>query len=57
MAALPPSALELLEQLEQLRALDHGMDIRVADALVAPGADVNTTADLAAVEALLAAGG
>ena len=51
------SALELLEQLEQLRALDHGMDIRVADALVAPGADVNTTADLAAVEALLAAGG
>ena len=57
MAALPPSALELLEQLEQLRALDHGMDIRVADALVAPGADVNTKADLAAVEALLAAGG
>ncbi len=57
MAALPPSALELLEQLEQLRALDNGMDIRVADALVAPGADVNTKADLAAVEALLAAGG
>ena len=54
-AALPPSALELLEQLEQLRALDHGMDIRVADALVAPGQDVNTAADLATVEALLAA--
>jgi 3-deoxy-manno-octulosonate cytidylyltransferase (CMP-KDO synthetase) len=57
MAALPPSALELLEQLEQLRALEDGMDIRVADARVAPGADVNTAADLAAVEALLVAGG
>jgi 3-deoxy-manno-octulosonate cytidylyltransferase (CMP-KDO synthetase) len=55
-AALPPSALELREQLEQLRALEHGMDIRVADAQVTPGADVNTAADLAAVEALLAAG-
>jgi 3-deoxy-manno-octulosonate cytidylyltransferase (CMP-KDO synthetase) len=56
-AALPPSALELTEQLEQLRALEHGMDIRVADAQTTPGADVNTAADLAAVEALLAAGG
>jgi 3-deoxy-manno-octulosonate cytidylyltransferase (CMP-KDO synthetase) len=55
-AALPPSALELREQLEQLRALEHGMDIRVADAWLTPGADVNTAADLAAVEALLAAG-
>ncbi|HEX2791488.1 MAG TPA: 3-deoxy-manno-octulosonate cytidylyltransferase [Steroidobacteraceae bacterium] len=56
-AALPPSEHELLEQLEQLRALDHGMDIRVADAVVAPGIEVNTPADLAAVEALLAARG
>jgi 3-deoxy-manno-octulosonate cytidylyltransferase (CMP-KDO synthetase) len=56
-AALPPSEHELLEQLEQLRALDHGMDIRVADALVAPGIEVNTPADLAAVEALLATRG
>jgi 3-deoxy-manno-octulosonate cytidylyltransferase (CMP-KDO synthetase) len=55
-AALPPSAIELREQLEQLRALEHGMDIRVADAQVTPGADVNTAADLAAVEALLTAG-
>jgi 3-deoxy-manno-octulosonate cytidylyltransferase (CMP-KDO synthetase) len=55
LAALPPSALELREQLEQLRALEHGMDIRVADALVAPGADVNTAADLAAMEAQLTA--
>jgi 3-deoxy-manno-octulosonate cytidylyltransferase (CMP-KDO synthetase) len=56
LSALAPSALEQLEQLEQLRALEHGMDVRVADALVAPGADVNTVADLAVVEALLAAG-
>ncbi len=55
MAALPPSVLEQLEQLEQLRALENGMDIRVADAQCAPGPDVNTTADIAAVEALLAA--
>src|SRR3984885_9927151 len=54
---LPPSEHELLEQLEQLRALDHGMDIRVADAIVAPGMEVNTAADLAAVEALIAARG
>jgi 3-deoxy-manno-octulosonate cytidylyltransferase (CMP-KDO synthetase) len=53
-AALPPSEHEQVEQLEQLRALDHGMDIRVADAVVAPGIEVNTPADLAAVEALLA---
>jgi len=56
-AALPPSEHEGLEQLEQLRALDHGMDIRVADAVVTPGVEVNTAADLAAVEALLAAQG
>jgi len=54
-AALPPSEHEGLEQLEQLRALDHGMDIRVADAAVTPGVEVNTPADLAVVEALLAA--
>jgi 3-deoxy-manno-octulosonate cytidylyltransferase (CMP-KDO synthetase) len=53
-AAQPPSEHELLEQLEQLRALDHGMNIRVADALVASGIEVNTAADLARVEALLA---
>ena len=54
LAALPPSALEQLEQLEQLRALENGLEIRVADALVNPGADVNTAADVARVEALLA---
>ncbi len=56
LSGLPPSALERLEQLEQLRPLEHGMEIRVADALVPAGADVNTAADVARVEALLAEG-
>jgi 3-deoxy-manno-octulosonate cytidylyltransferase (CMP-KDO synthetase) len=55
LAALAPSSLETLEKLEQLRALENGMDIRVADALAAPGSDVNTAADVASVAALLAA--
>jgi len=54
MAALPPAALEQLEKLEQLRALEHGLDIRVADSNVAPGPDVNTPQDVLQVEALLA---
>jgi 3-deoxy-manno-octulosonate cytidylyltransferase (CMP-KDO synthetase) len=56
LAATAPSALEELEKLEQLRALEHGMEIRVASASVAPGGDVNTAADIPRVEALLAAG-
>jgi 3-deoxy-manno-octulosonate cytidylyltransferase (CMP-KDO synthetase) len=56
LAALPPSQLEQIEKLEQLRALEHGMDIRVAHAVVPPGPDVNTAQDLAAVAALLEAG-
>lgn len=55
LAALRPTMLEQVEKLEQLRALENGMDIRVDDALVAPGPDVNTAEDLARVEALLAA--
>ncbi|MEP7311806.1 MAG: 3-deoxy-manno-octulosonate cytidylyltransferase [Pseudomonadota bacterium] len=55
LAGLPPSPLEQLEKLEQLRVLEHGMEIRVADALVAPGPDVNTAEDLARVDALLEA--
>ena len=56
LAALPPSPLEQLEKLEQLRALEHGMDIRVERASVAPGPDVNTADDVAAVAALLETG-
>jgi 3-deoxy-manno-octulosonate cytidylyltransferase (CMP-KDO synthetase) len=53
MAALPVSALEVAEKLEQLRALEAGFEIRIADAQVAPGPDVNTEADLERVAALL----
>jgi 3-deoxy-manno-octulosonate cytidylyltransferase (CMP-KDO synthetase) len=53
LAALQPTPLEQLEKLEQLRALENGFDIRVAECAVPPGADVNTREDLARVEALL----
>lgn len=53
LAALPPSTLEHLEKLEQLRALDHGLDVRVADADTLPGPDVNTAEDIGRVEAML----
>lgn len=55
LAGLPPSHLERLEKLEQLRALEHGIEIRIAFALEAPGPDVNTPADLARAEAALVA--
>jgi 3-deoxy-manno-octulosonate cytidylyltransferase (CMP-KDO synthetase) len=55
LAALKPTPLEQLEKLEQLRALENGFDIRVADCVVPPGADVNTREDLARVETLLKA--
>ena len=55
LAALQPTPLERLERLEQLRALEHGMDIRVDNATVLPGPDVNTPDDVARVVALLAA--
>jgi 3-deoxy-manno-octulosonate cytidylyltransferase (CMP-KDO synthetase) len=54
LTALPPSALETTEKLEQLRALENGMDIRVAESCVPPGPDVNSPADAARVAALLA---
>jgi len=54
LAALQPTPLERLERLEQLRALEHGMDIRVDNATVLPGTDVNTPDDVARVVALLA---
>jgi 3-deoxy-manno-octulosonate cytidylyltransferase (CMP-KDO synthetase) len=56
LAALAPGALEQREKLEQLRALENGLHIQVADARAAPGPDVNTPADLARVAALLGAG-
>lgn len=46
LASLPPTPLELLEKLEQLRALEHGMEIRVVEAVEPPGVDVNTPDDL-----------
>jgi len=49
LSLLPPSPLELVEKLEQLRALENGMEIRVADAGELPGPDVNTAEDLARV--------
>jgi 3-deoxy-manno-octulosonate cytidylyltransferase (CMP-KDO synthetase) len=55
LAELAPGTLELREQLEQLRALENGLTIRVADACELPGPDVNTLADLARVEALASA--
>jgi 3-deoxy-manno-octulosonate cytidylyltransferase (CMP-KDO synthetase) len=54
LAQLPPGVLEGLEKLEQLRALEHGMHIQLADAIERPGPDVNTLADLERVSALMA---
>jgi 3-deoxy-manno-octulosonate cytidylyltransferase (CMP-KDO synthetase) len=53
MAALPRTALEQHEKLEQLRALENGLEIRVADSVEQPGPDVNTAADLERVTSLL----
>jgi len=46
MTSLPPSELEQIEKLEQLRAMQAGMRIRVAQASVQPGIGVDTPADL-----------
>jgi 3-deoxy-manno-octulosonate cytidylyltransferase (CMP-KDO synthetase) len=53
LASLAPTALENTEKLEQLRALENGLVIRVADAMEKPGPDVNTTADLKRVATLM----
>jgi 3-deoxy-manno-octulosonate cytidylyltransferase (CMP-KDO synthetase) len=53
LTALPPSALEQRERLEQLRALEHGFQIQVATAAATPGPDVNTPEDLVRVERLM----
>jgi 3-deoxy-manno-octulosonate cytidylyltransferase (CMP-KDO synthetase) len=49
LTSLPAGKLEQLEKLEQLRALENGLAIRVADACEKPGQDVNTGEDLARV--------
>ncbi len=54
-AALPQSPLEILEKLEQLRALEHGYRIRVVETQE-PCIGVDTPEDVALVERLLAEG-
>jgi len=53
LAALAPSPLEQREKLEQLRALESGVPIVVAEAMEQPGPDVNTAEDLETVRARL----
>jgi 3-deoxy-manno-octulosonate cytidylyltransferase (CMP-KDO synthetase) len=52
-AAWPPSVLESIEKLEQLRALEHGMRIHVLALDTAPPAGVDTPEDLERVRAML----
>ena len=51
----PPSRLEQIEALEQLRALEHGIKIKVVEAC-ATSTGVDTIADLEKVRELVAAG-
>jgi 3-deoxy-manno-octulosonate cytidylyltransferase (CMP-KDO synthetase) len=51
-ADLASTALETTERLEQLRALENGLEIRVADAIERPGPDVNTPEDFERVLAV-----
>ena len=53
LAAMPPSSLEQAERLEQLRALQAGLAIAIAEASEVPGPGVDTAADLAEIERLL----
>jgi 3-deoxy-manno-octulosonate cytidylyltransferase (CMP-KDO synthetase) len=53
LTALPPSPLELCEKLEQLRALENGLQIHVGLAAEPPGPDVNTPQDLQRVSRLM----
>jgi 3-deoxy-manno-octulosonate cytidylyltransferase (CMP-KDO synthetase) len=56
LTALPPGELELTEKLEQLRALQAGMKLVVAEAAATPPAGVDTEADLLRVRAALSSG-
>jgi 3-deoxy-manno-octulosonate cytidylyltransferase (CMP-KDO synthetase) len=53
LASLPPAPLEEAEGLEQLRALHHGMRIRVVPLREEGGVAVDTPGDLERVRALL----
>jgi len=53
LSELPASRLEQIEKLEQLRALENGMEIRVALAVERPLTDVNTAEDLERAERAL----
>ena len=58
-AALPPTPLELLEGLEQLRFIEHGWPVRVVE-VASPGYDIwelNNPQDVAPIEAALATRG
>lgn len=53
LSMLPPSALEQIESLEQLRALENGLEILVGDAVAPPGPHVDTPEDYARVSLLM----
>jgi 3-deoxy-manno-octulosonate cytidylyltransferase (CMP-KDO synthetase) len=55
-SALPPAPLETCEMLEQLRALSHGLRIKVGVSDLPPPRGVDTEDDLTAVAALLSSG-
>jgi 3-deoxy-manno-octulosonate cytidylyltransferase (CMP-KDO synthetase) len=55
-ASLPPAPLEQAESLEQLRALHHGMRIRVVPMEGQSGVAVDTPQDLERVRAIMAGG-
>ena len=52
--SLPPTPLEQLERLEQLRMLEHGFRIRVGKVETPAPIEINTATDLAAARALSA---
>jgi 3-deoxy-manno-octulosonate cytidylyltransferase (CMP-KDO synthetase) len=54
-ASWPPTPLEQTEKLEQLRALEHGMQIQLVALAEAPPAGVDTPEDLERVRAVLRA--